>query len=147
MSRSMLARLLRLEEARTPDVGPVRAIVIRTATEADGRLRLSQLRASGEAPTGSCNRSDGLSGRRGGFMRSSIDQRLKKLEGTRYSGPRILFSAFPLPDDPVERDAYVDGLLASGEATLKNGMLNARPLTVEEWMAQVVAAGLTARKA
>ncbi|MDF3062456.1 MAG: hypothetical protein K0S06_2565 [Microvirga sp.] len=80
-------------------------------------------------------------------MRSSIDQRLKKLEGTRYSGPRILFSAFPLPDDPVERDAYVDGLLASGEATLKNGMLNARPLTVEEWMAQVVAAGLTARKA
>jgi hypothetical protein len=50
MSRSMLARLLRLGEARTPDVGPVRAIVIRTATEADGRLRLSQLRASGEAP-------------------------------------------------------------------------------------------------
>jgi hypothetical protein len=30
-------------------------------------------------------------------MRSSIDQRLKKLEGTRYSGLRILFSAFPLP--------------------------------------------------
>src|SRR5918994_1224828 len=89
------------------------------------------------APPCHQGRQDGLSD-----LRSSIDQRLKKLEGTRYSGPRILFSAFPLPDDPVERDAYVDGLLASGEATLKNGMLNARTLTVEEWMAQVVAAGL-----
>jgi hypothetical protein len=68
-------------------------------------------------------------------MNRPIEHRLRKLEsGGEYNGPRVQFSAFPLPDDPLFDEA-VDQLLASGEAVLRRGgLVMARELTSSEWV-------------
>jgi hypothetical protein len=73
-------------------------------------------------------------------MSRSIESRLRKLEAHAPPGrTRVLVSAFPLPDNPAERAAAVDALLASGEAILQEGILGlARPMTTEEWVAKCV---------
>jgi len=63
-------------------------------------------------------------------MTRAVQQRLRKLEAVRRChGPRVIVSMFPLPDDPAERVSAVDALLTSGEARLRNGVLNhGRPM-------------------
>jgi hypothetical protein len=70
-------------------------------------------------------------------MNRAIDQRVRRLESGRgEGGPRVLLSAFPLPEDPNERDAVVDDLLDSGEAVLRSGyLLAAREMPADEWAA------------
>jgi hypothetical protein len=74
-------------------------------------------------------------------MKRGFGERLRRLESLkRHGGPRLVVSAFPLPDNPAEGAAAVDALLASGEAILRDGILNlARPMTTEEWVAKCVA--------
>jgi hypothetical protein len=69
-------------------------------------------------------------------MSRAIDQRLRRLEATRH-GPRVIVSAFPLPDDAGEKAQEIRRLLRTGEAVLSGyALCPAKTLSSEEWIEQ-----------